>query len=436
MKFTKMALAVVALAAAQNASAFDVYVSGASSMKQTIADMTARICNGAITQYGTGNNRLYKCTLHSSTSNPTVAAELGSTIAGQPLRLFHSMVPGGTFTNSDNLVGGSITGVLPLLPHSSNTLVKFCDDVSTNAACSALSYANPQIGFADVEPSKFTSAFGNVPTDASAIAAGWKITGGDNPANLTYQPAFIGSFGVGVTNNAIAQGVTNLSLDQLAGILSGDIYSTDQLVATASPLTIRVCRRTPGSGTQATFNALVSHKGCGMNVAGVQYAVSDAASNPQVTENAATGDVKTCLNNAQAAGEAGIGIIGLENNSVSSSYNYVSVNGVAIYDPTETLANTVDGKADNIREEKIINGSYPLWVESTVMKSAKVTLSAQQNAFYNYLAAKAGDPLFTKTYPGFLALPNARINGTNNLGEGAVNFTRGGDICNLPSWVF
>lgn len=439
MKFTKIALALAALAAAQNASAFDVYLSGASALRSTVGDITNRICQPSTrVQYGTGNTRLYKCTLHTdatfAAANPTFTTtatdELGS-LVGKPMNLFHSVVPGATFTNSDNLVGGSVTGVLPLLPNASASLVKFCNDVSTNTTCSATTFQAPHMGFSDVEANKYTTDFGNLPTDATAIANGWVVQPGDNPAALTQAVSFVQGFGIGVTANAQAQGVTNLSMEQLGEVLAGNIFSTDQLVTTTSGLNIRVCRRTDGSGTQATFNALASRKGCGANVLGFAYTVADK-SNPQVTESAATSGVVTCLNNAQANGEAGVGILSLENVSqVNANWSFIAVNGVNAYDATETNdATAADGKGDKIREDRIASNAYPLWVESVIIKSAKATLNADQEAFYTYLATNAGKPVFTSRYPGVVSLPAYRAEGFS------TNFSRSGDSCTPAGYTF
>jgi hypothetical protein len=140
--------------------------------------------------------------------------------------------------------------------------------------------------------------------------------------------------------------------------------------------------------------------------------------------------VKTCLNNANdAATEGAIGILGLENNGVEAKHQIIDVNGIKIWDTTETALNTKDGTADNVREENIISGLYPLVVESTVQKSAKVNLTADQEAFYTLLATKAGDPIFTKSLPGLVSGIDKRTGNVPNLTEGATNFTRSGDTC-------
>ncbi|HEY3300743.1 MAG TPA: substrate-binding domain-containing protein [Methylophilaceae bacterium] len=454
MKFTKIALALATLAMAQNAAAFDVYVSGASALRDTMPRLMNKFCQTnsvatprTLTQVGADKDlAAYSCTFHTvATANAAATpfnatAELGA-LVGKQVTVYHSVKPGTTAT-LNNLVGGSITGIIPLINGSTNGLIKFAvlggtanGTDTTFAGAAKFNTPNsvavePQLGFTDVEPKLFSAAFGNVPTDSTATSAGWVIPTGHSAAELVSEVAFVGSFGVGVSQNGVTAGLTNVSLDQLAAILSGDIASTGQL-GLATDLPIRVCRRTPGSGTQATFNALVSHKSCGANKAGNEFVVADAAGNPQVTENATTTNVKSCLTAANTAGtEVAVGILGLENNTNDGTYQLVKVNNVQIFDTTETAANSLDGTADNIREDKIISGEYPLWVESHVVKSGKVALSADQSAFYTLLKDKAGDPVFTKTLPGVVSDATKRTGNIPNLNEGAINFSRAANSCN------
>ena len=443
VKATKIGLAVAALMVSQGASAFDVYVSGASALRDSMPRLMNRFCQAdsastprVINRVASDNDRrVFSCTFHTAATNAAVAAELTSALTGKQVNVFHSVEPGNTL---DNVVGGSITGIIPLLA-GSTAVMNFANLTNSGTATIDTTFAGadlfsnatqtpnaPQIGLSDVEPKLFTNDFGNLPTDAAAQAAGW-VLNGQNPAALTNSVAFVGGFGVAVSKNLLNAGVTNISTEQLAGVLSGEIANWNQIGGPNLP--VRVCRRSPGSGTQATFNQLVSRKGCGSNISAYEFAVADA-SNSQVTENATTTLVKTCLNNANdAATEGAIGILGLENNAVEAKHQIIDVNGIKIWDATEAAGNTLDGTVDNVREDKIISGQYPLVVESTVQKSAKVSLTTDQTAFYNLLATKAGDPIFTKTLPGVVSAADKRTGNVPNLTEGATNFSRSGDTC-------
>ncbi len=455
MKYTKIALALAVMASAQNASAFDVYVSGASALRNTVGTMMNRFCQTTgFVQRGTGNQRVYSCTFHTETTSPAVGAELAAEgLAGANIRVFHSVIPGVAANSLNDLVGGSITGIIPLLPNASSSLVKFANDNATTTGSvipeTNTFYAAPHIGFSDVEPSKFTADYGNLPTNAAAVAAGW-VVGGDNPADLVSTPAFAQGFGVLISNNARTAGLTNLSETQLAEILAGNVTNINQLSkadgsAITTSLPIRVCRRTNGSGTQATFNQLVSRLGCGANLGGVTYSVASQGptAGGDVVENAASSGVATCVNTVPST-MAAIGIIGLDTNGVQTGSQFADINGIHIWD-ANTAVDVNDGNAtiagvaapDRVLEEKIVSGAYPLYVESHVVKSAKVTLTAEQEAFYNLIANRAGDPLFTKTFAGIVSLPSKRaLNATQdgylfpNNTLSATNYTRNGDTCN------
>lgn len=446
MKATRIALAVAALTVAGQASAFDVYVGGASALRDTMPRLMNQWCKPhadaarAVYEFdataGAGiaadkDRRVYTCTFHDNTSNATVAADLG-TLAGQAVRVFHSVEPGTSF---DSKLGGSITGVVPLLYTGvANAQLNFvnptgCASNGTDStfasapklACETQAKHDTEIGLSDVEPGKFTAEYGNLADDAT-IPAEWKAPLPSDPATLTQAVAFIGGFGVAVTDNLVAAGVTNLSQAQLAALLSGQVSDWSQVGGPSLP--VKVCRRTPGSGTQATFNALVSRKKCGANVGGAEFPDGRAADFSHISENATTGNVKTCLVNAQAAGIGGVGILGLENNADEASWDIIAYNGVQIWDKAGT-GDTVDGTNDKVREDLIINGQYDLYVESTVQKRAG--LGTDQDAFFTLLSTKAGDPLFTKNLPGIVSKADFRV--TPALNEGAMYFSRSGDTC-------
>ena len=90
---------------------------------------------------------------------------------------------------------------------------------------------------------------------------------------ITSQVAFVGGFGVAVSKNLLNAGLTNISTDQLAAVLSGAVENWNQIGGPNLP--VRVCRRSPGSGTQATFNQLVSRKACGANLTGADLSGAD-----------------------------------------------------------------------------------------------------------------------------------------------------------------
>ncbi|MFM9913810.1 MAG: substrate-binding domain-containing protein [Methylophilaceae bacterium] len=451
MKVSKIAFAVASLMLAGQASAVDVYVSGASALRDSMPRLMDRFCQtnavatprkmyvAAVPLAALDNDRrVFSCTFHTTTTNATIGAEIPATLRGQFVRVFHSVEVGDAGT-LDNLIGGSITGIVPLLyTGNANAQLNFLNidsgtPVNLNAndttfvgaarfSHNVQAKADSQIGLSDIEPSKFTPEFGNVP-DAAAVPDEWKNF---DPSVLTGTVAFLGGFGVAASQNLITAGMTNITEPQLAAVLSGNITNWSQI---GGPnLAVKVCRRTPGSGTQGTFNALISHVGCGANKGGAELIAGRQADFPGVIfENPTTGNVRTCLQTGNDAGLGTVGILGLENNGSDTKYQIISFDGVKIWD---TTGDTVDGKVDSIREDKIISGEYPLYVESTVQE--RPGLTGLQHDFYTLLSDKAGDTVFTTSLPGVVTTAAKRTTGA--LNAGASNFARGGDTCNPSAY--
>ena len=539
MKFTKIALAVAALAAAQNASAAtDIYMSGASALRDFIPQMMNKVCQPnsgttprtmyiAGTQIGDSGKAdkdrvAFTCTLHTTTTSPVVAADLQPAIRGQVINLYWSNEIGDTKVNGvaqptngalDKLLGGSITGVATVAPSLTSTqatvnFVKLstCTTASTNTANAAFAGSSifecsdqtsgikTQIGISDIEPSKFDSSYFNTPSNVGAdttIPGQW--INYDVTALSGATPMFAQGFAV-VVQNAVMDtyGVTNLSLDQLAGILSGNITDWRQVGSTSTtPQPIKVCTRAPGSGTKGTFNQIALRAGCsydnqGNGVFGIPPAsatnltsgkvrYSDFANGGGLREGATTGQVigtaiggsgsnKTnldptqpgCMNdgkdasglNTAATGTLAIGIVGLDAlDTVDTTFGIkaIGVNGVNIHNIAGTQASPNSGsQGTRILESNIVNGGYPLWVESTAQLSAVSGAipsadSAVVNAFYSYVSAHAGDIEYTTSFPGIMTLDDTR-NGTLAIGtahtttRGDMYFTRNGDTCSAPAY--
>lgn len=481
-KLSKIAMAVGVLLASQNASAVDVYVSGASALASTMPRLLNKFCKPTgrelvqaadltTASLGNKNRTVYSCTFHDTYSSSVVATELGN-LAGEAVNVYHSVEPG-VSAAQDKLVGGSITGIIPLI--SGNTaVINFPDRSSKGSStgtdstfagavkyiASTSSAHSPNIGLTDVEPAMFTALNGNIPTYANAAAEGWTLPGGiTNPGTvLTSDVVFQGTFGVAASYNAYQYGITNLSEIQLAALLNGGVNKWSKLgfngtVGTKQDQVV-ICRRTPGSGTQAVFNALVNRVGCGANKDNSSFSVfagnvtkeqmvtkAGISGGRWVVENATTSDVESCLDAAKGAGLYAIGIIGAEKTSnaavtTATKYQFIDINGVRIEDRTETAGNTIDGSGDGFRKDRVISGQYPLVVSSTVQKSTVTGAvpTGLVDDFYTLLKSNAGDPLFTKTLPGIVSVPASRTGTFPNLADGASNYERGISTCNPLSW--
>jgi hypothetical protein len=454
MKITRIAFAIGAMMAASSASAFDVYVGGASALRDTMPRFLDLFCEPhgtaarAVYRFNTGpgtdsDRRVFTCTFK---TNATLTA-LG--LSGDPVRVFHSVEPGNSL---DADLGGSITGVVPLLyTNNSNAQLNYLvlpgeningvvgscvadgteadfGNAPRNKCTSQTKRADTEVGFSDVEPAKFTALFSNLPT-APAVPNEWKSFN-PSPLNSPNAVAVFGQmFGIAATDAAIAAGITNLSHDQLAAVLSGDVATWDRLGFTNTD-PVFVCRRTPGSGTQATFNARVSGRGCGNPAFLQQTPIGDEAGFfPNIDENNTTSAVKTCLVNHNAAGNKAIGILSLENKNNEAGWDIINYNSVDVWNDLG-VGDTNDGTVDNVLEDKAISGVYDLWVESTVQH--RVGLGGDQLGFYNLIAQQGGLPSITLALPGNVALAAQVVNSSapNTLAGGHLYFTRNTDSCN------
>jgi hypothetical protein len=193
------------------------------------------------------------------------------------------------------------------------------------------------------------------------------MTTADN-ARLVVNATSGTGFGIPVTlnlRNALqdAQGLTvgsenpedmpTMSRGQIASIMTGRVPNWTRFLVGGQPLTnfgnppssttAHVCRRVPGSGSQATINAQC------MAGALVATRAPGLPGGVVVQENSGSGDVSNCLQAKDDANLWAVGLQSTENNPTRSfDYRYIRVDGVL---PT----------IDNIA-----NGTYSLWGLSTM----------------------------------------------------------------------
>ncbi|MBB4846086.1 hypothetical protein HNP55_004640 [Paucibacter oligotrophus] len=222
---------------------------------------------------------------------------------------------------------------------------------------------------------------------------------------------------------------------------------------------VNICRRVNGSGTQAAANLMFGDLPCGSapqpsaiwdvstsaapddmsssasTTAGglsiANYLVANmggAATGPMpsgslfVFEGPGTGDVVSCMNQAQKSGGYAIGHISKENAPGSNSWKHVRLEGA--------VANGTNAK----------QGRYDYLFESTIQynKSAFAALTANQRAFITGFTAEVAKPsalatLSAANQAGVLALPTSYAGafGTGTAAEIAFGsrVNRGGNSC-------
>jgi hypothetical protein len=480
MKLKTLSVAVGVAAASWGTSAFavDVHLSSASALRDTMSRAISQYCAPGGTIYersatkGVANPgsspsdrdfRMYECT--TKVGN----ADLDSVgLSGTALRIFHTV-------KVNAALGGSIVGVAPIYKAIDMEFVDPASTCGTPGGASATTVIagytwnvkrcngsfgkRPDIGVSDTEPASFTGV--NLPgdevvldasspsLDTAAEVAGWK-SGIVADANIIPQQMFAVGFGFAATKTLINAGVTNATLSQLQSLLAGGIDDWGVVSSALAGNAVKICRRTKGSGTQASFNAFINNNPC-LTAPGIGGAlpVADAsATGPlgglTVVENAATSGVKTCLENANTNGEYAIGLLSLENNEVATGWQFLAVDGVAPFQNPETVA---DGVSDRIKEDALMNGSYPLYQEPTIQWNA-ATIGADQAKFAALARDFFGTPEIASALPGIVALPKfwSIKNATDSVAyplpktfpldttKHIMHYSRGGNSCQPSSY--
>jgi hypothetical protein len=198
-----------------------------------------------------------------------------------------------------------------------------------------------------------------------------------------------------------------------------------------------VCKRVAGSGTQAAINAFIFGFPCSTTQQ-TPATAQGTGTGYTVIENSSSGAMATCMTAAQLGTAAGytiditsgtistaaasatkivlpaggraIGLMGVDRPAATVKnagitgysatvanpelYNFISINGVA---PTVENAST---------------GAYDIVVNNAWNRRTASTLSTDQQAFFDTMAAKSGDKLIlgaskTPALPGLLALADA-----------------------------
>lgn len=226
--------------------------------------------------------------------------------------------------------GGSVWGVDPV---ARNTLIESLNVVDTCGTLGAGTSASPftcgfvdrapDAGVSDVAPALFKGA--GINTEGETPAAPLSE---DELAELTANPIYALAFGLPVTTNVPA--TTNFNRATVAAIMAGNFKGWNKV---DSSLTgdIVICRRVPGSGTQAVSNLWAANFPCGAsnsitarasttgysndvdgpdNIAGntddnmpvytinASTTSTGSAAKLWVVENSTSGDVKKCLDAA------------------------------------------------------------------------------------------------------------------------------------------
>ncbi len=430
-----------------DASTYTVYLSGASAARKFIEELLTNtgvspsdaICDSTkpIWKYKDSINgkkqNAYLCDINKS--NPGLSglgkanlliyksSENGSAQGVSPIVAAAKGLPSAIpFLKIDaSLCTTSLTGVPAAGTLGSITCTYSQDDAAINVQ------VTPDFGISDVDPGQFRglntpAGFGQVSKADVAllkVQATAALTFGVPVTKNLYYALQEAQFGKGDTcvENETEACMPSLTKHQIASIHTAQLISWDQLVTSsgdglftfasakyqpdnaaignggAFPDTVHICRRVPGSGTQAQHGIKFLHYPC------TDAATSPASDSGSATEDdgvtlvhemSGSGDVTDCLNELDSGvdGDAGndfenvfgkrwaIGIQSLEKNAtLGDDFRFVKVDGVS-----PTLANVASGK-------------YYDWAELTFQYSKTHGWDAGDQAVADAVIKSAGNPV-------------------------------------------
>ena len=459
MKLRHISAAVMALASAQafaiapgTAVDVTVYSAGSSANRAVVAGLILQNCQSNIDVYYSSiaaggdftsdaangdSHRVYSCTLK------TVAQGIDTeftAFAGKTVRFF----------KRDS--GGSGIGVFNLALGTAAAL-----DTTSCIATGSVYPAVPQylctknsaattplhLGLSDVEPALFKgintpAGFNTAGADTTGVTItalnqtifGVAVNNQLRNALQTAQSLTVGDYAADLSNmpsvpSAVVGSMLRGELQDPVGGLGWHAFGV------ANPTNqVNICRRAPGSGTQAAANAVFAGFPCETALKSVAtnadsglpntLAVGNFSGNGFfVYEGGSTGNVISCLTAAQGvANTYAIGHVSVENAS-NGSWNHVKLDGIA-----PTRANATGGKYAYVYE---LTAQYkPTFI---------ATLPGSAGAFITQFIKAAQTPLnlsrlATTTQAGIAALP---AQGTYNPNANQANILNGGDLTRFIS---
>jgi hypothetical protein len=428
------------VAAARTAGTIkEISISGASALRLSLAAYVQEICapgslhvyfNGTlpVTSSSGNNHRAYACNLAAD-----VKTAGNGYAAGTPVVIY----------KRDQ--GGSAQGVNPIALNTAIAHLKLVDDSSCavtpnptftdiqipNYLCSGTENRVSDAGISDVEPGML-----NQQPNLPDVTAGDPASGTVAPVDLTNvvsNPFVQGIFGVAVNKQAYfalqrtqfpteTTGKTIADIDSLPqpslpttfvrAMLTGGLSASttskrgwglvisESVDASVNTKAFNVCRRQPGSGTQAASNIYFAQNPCAADVSNILRQTSATQPAPAVTisggynvrEESGTGGVETCLGGSptvtgveSVSGAYGIAVLGRENNPRANGgdkgYRYVKLDGAA---PLRYDATTGKGA---------ITGDYDFVFESTLQyNSTNPNLNADKIGFIGAIRTGAAKP--------------------------------------------
>ncbi len=393
-------------AARTNGTLREIRLTGSSAYRLAIAGHIQTICQaGTIDVFfsaanliaagdGAGSGaRAYSCTLGTA---------LGNWTAGTPI-LIHKRDTGGSIIGVTNVATNDASTVMMKVSAASCPApAAFTNITTATSTCTQTETVAPDAGFSDLEPNLLNQAPNLIDNVLGNPGSGSKLP--VDISTLTVAPYWQAIFGVAVNLKAYralqnAQGLVqddtdanrpSLSKNWIRTALTGNVDTSASglqgwglvLGTGGNGKTVNICRRDPGSGTQATTQAYFLSNPCDTNnklaairQAGASKPTPDAnAGGVLAIENSATGDVLNCLGAAEdnASTAYALGMFSRENVETGKKWRYVRIDGALPNRYIDNGGSTVPTGA--------VNGSYDFVGEGTMQwNTAKMALAGNAN---------------------------------------------------------
>lgn len=387
-----LSTAAIADLNAANAANRIIFVSGASAVQKGFTGVIAKTFTGSPIYYSVKGNGKTTAVADADfvAVSGTLAAGAG-TWAGQKAVIIY------------RVKGGSVQGVNPVARGEAieSMLINSSVCGTTGSGTSGDPYScatntrTPDAGVSDVAPVLFKYG---VNTEGEVAAADLNEA---ELADLTATPLYGLSFGVPVTSTVSS--TLKLTRSTVAAIMTGNLGTWDQVGAETGDIV--VCRRVPGSGTQAVMNLWAGNfpsdfanipadrdaSGAWDPVART-FTVNAGSGGLVVVENSTSGNVRDCLNKAvtggtyntadrdgnpvvvtfNGAGHKAIGVLSmdsLKDSKTSGSWQFRSIDGAGkIVQDTSGVAPTTTGDGKFPTFAAYENGDWDLqgWISFNV----------------------------------------------------------------------
>jgi len=436
--FKKLTLAVSAAMISTSAFALaptetpdiEIFMSGASAQDKGIAALFDDLCvAGTLDTYLDVANPAKPGKAHSAFFCNIDSNKVAGLSITNPKVLFHK-----------RSAGGSAQGVNPVIDEQAIDAMVINNGNCTPAAtagtydCTVVKADGDLIevvsdaGVSDVNPEMFVGVntpAGSAEIDAALVASKLEVKGAAAlvfgvPVTTTLRDA-LQQAQFGTTDACVGSDteacMPNLTSNQVASIISGNVKNWNQFYVGGTPLTsvasviptdtkVNVCRRTNGSGTQAQMNAKFLNYPC---TAGAlePAATGNIFLGPKIHLNSGSGDVTLCLNdlnngtndsgvNAALATAWAVGVQSTEKNAnLADDFRFVKIDGYA-----PTLENAAAGRYMDVVEQTFQwrkAGTNPLTgdklaVVSTIAANASspTILATTLNTKFNHPWGQAG----------------------------------------------